>query len=779
MKSARVLAIAGLLVAEAANGGARHSAKDALPAPILEAFDPRDVTLLDGPFRHAAELDREYLLRLERDRLLAWFRKEAGLEPRAPVYGGWESQKLAGHSLGHYLSACSLTFRATGDARFKQRIDYVVGELATCQRANGNGYVAAIPDGKRLFEEVARGDIRAKPFDLNGGWSPFYTLHKLFAGLRDAHHLAGSGEALAVERALGDWVGRTVGGLTDEQMQAALRCEYGGMNEVLADLYADTGEARYLALSRRFHDRRVLDPLASGEDRLAGLHANTQIPKMVGLARRYEVAGDESDLRIASFFWNRVAGHHSYVTGGNGLAEHFGPPDQFSDRLGADTTETCNVYNMLKLTHQLFKWKAEVTLADFYERALYNHILSTQHPVDGRVIYNLSLAMGGRKHYETLFESFTCCVGTGMENHARYGSSIYFHSAETLVVNLFAASEVRWVDKGITLRQETQFPDEDTTRLRVTAAAPTRLTLRIRHPAWSPTIEIAVNGERAPVESAAGSYADVTRSWRDGDVVTVRLPMALRIESMPDNPSRAAILFGPLVLAGDLGPGDDPAGLEPDYVPALLTGGRAPADWLTPVAGQPATFRMAGVGRPRDVVLRPFFRVHDRRYTVYWDVVTPETLATRERAIAAERGRRADIDRRTIDYVRPGDADSERTHELQADKTEAGDAAGRPWRLVLEGGSLSYRLAVRRGEPQDLSVMYWGSEAGERTFDVLVSGRVLATEHLTASRPGQFFEQVYAIPIDLVEGTGTVTVTFQPHGRNRAGAFYDVRVLRR
>jgi uncharacterized protein len=756
---------------------ARAAVDHARPIAALRAFDLRDVQVLDGPFKRATDLHRDYLLQIEPDRLLAWFRKEAGLAPKAEVYGGWESEKLAGHSLGHYLSACALMYRSTSDPRFKARIDDIVGELAECQRANGHGYVAAIPDGKRIFAEVARGEIRAKPFDLNGGWSPFYTVHKLSAGLRDAYHLAGSDQALAVARHLGDWVARTVGGLTDDQMQEVLRCEYGGMNEVLADLYADTGDARYLALSRRFHDRAVLGPLGAGEDRLAGLHANTQIPKLVGLVRRYELTGDEGDLRAAAFFWDRVAGHHSYVTGGNGLGERFGPPDRFNDRLGAETSETCNVYNMLKLTHALFAWKAEARLADFYERAVYNHILATHHPADGRVIYNLSLEMGGRKQYETLFDSFTCCVGTGMENHAKYGSSIYFHSGDALVVNLFAASRVTWVEKGLTVRQETRFPDEDTTRLQVSAQRPTPLTFRIRHPAWAHAMGVRVNGQPVAVRSTPSSYADVTRTWSDGDIVTVRTPMALRLEPMPDNPRRVAILYGPLVLAGDLGPADDPQWLEPEYVPALLTADRPPVEWLTPVAGEPGAFRTSGAGRPRDVVLRPFFRVHERRYTVYWDIVTPESLAIRERDAATERARRREIERRTVDQVRPGDVASERGHDLAGDKMESGDAGGRPWRHALDGGWFSYRLALRRGEPQLVSVTYWGSDSGARAFDVLVNGQVVATERLDNDRPGQYYDQVYAIPADVVAGAEAVTVKFQAHPGNRAGGIFGVRVL--
>jgi uncharacterized protein len=325
--------------------------------------------------------------------------------------------------------------------------------------------------------------------------------------------------------------------------------------------------------------------------------------------------------------------------------------------------------------------------------------------------------------------------------------------------------------------QDTRFPDEDTTRLRVALRNPTPLTLRIRHPGWTPGLEVIVNGERVQVTSAPSSYADVTRTWTNGDLVTVRMPMALRLEPMPDNPARVAIMFGPLVLAGDLGPHDDPACLEPDYVPALLTAGHAPSDWIATAQNEPSTFRTVGVGRPRDVVLRPFFRVHDRRYTVYWDVVTPESLAARERAVAAERARRQDLDRRTIDQVRVGDAASERGHDLQGEKMDTGDASGRAWRHASDGGWLSYRLAVRRGQPQALSVTYWGSDSGGRGFDVLVGGRVVGTERLENNRPGQFYDRVYPIPLDTADRSGAITVKFQAHPGNRTGGIYGVRVI--
>ncbi|MBC8097275.1 MAG: glycoside hydrolase family 127 protein, partial [Akkermansiaceae bacterium] len=411
--------------------------------PQARTFSAASVRLLSGPFKQGQDLAAKYLLSLEADRFLAWFRKEAGLVPKATNYGGWEAQGIAGHSLGHYLTGCALAYAATGDPQFLDRVNYIVTELAECQKAGGTGYIAAIPGGKKAYAEVAAGDIRSKGFDLNGIWVPNYTMHKVFAGLRDAYRLGGNPQALEVSKSLADWFEKTHAGLNEEQMQKILAAEHGGLNETFADLYADTGDERYLKLARRFHHKAILDPLARGEDILPGKHANTQIPKLIGLATLYELTGDRGDRAGAQFFWDRVVHHHSYVTGGHCDGEHFGAADRLNNRLSSNTTETCNVYNMLKLTEHVFGWNPSADAADFYERALLNHIRSSQHP-DGRVIYNLSLKPGFHKEYQSPYDGFTCCVGSGMENHVRYGEGIYFHNDDNLWVNLFIASEVNW-----------------------------------------------------------------------------------------------------------------------------------------------------------------------------------------------------------------------------------------------------------------------------------------------------------------------------------------------
>jgi uncharacterized protein len=584
-------------------------------------FALSDVRLLEGPFFHARELDKKILLNYEPDRFLSKFYKEAGLKPKAEHYHGWEDETIAGHSLGHYLSACSMMYGSTHDNRFRERADYIVSELKYLQDADANGYIGAIPNGKKILEEeVAKGNIRSKGFDLNGLWVPFYTEHKMMAGLRDAYHLCGNNMALEVEKRFTDWLYGIITPLNDEQIQKMLLCEHGGINETLADLYADTGDKKYLKLSETFYQKVVLDSLKRGKDILPGRHCNTNIPKLTGLSRIYELTGDTSDRRAAEFFWRTVTAHHSYVTGGNGNKEYFGEEDRLNDRLGSETTESCNVYNMLKLTEHIFEWNATTREADFYERALFNHILSSQNPETGNVTYNLSLAMGGFKDFQDPL-AFTCCVGTGMENHSKYAGNIYYHNENELFLFQYIASELKWKEKGLTLIQKTSYPDEQGTSIEFRCEKPVSLTLLIRYPGWAVNgIEIGINGNKQSVNNKPGSFVAINRKWRSGDIVRIVIPFSLRLEPMPDNSDRVAVMYGPLVLAGDLGPVDDPLAKNPDYVPVLATGKRSPSEWMKPVDGKINTFITLNTGNPRDIEFKPFFKIYDRRYSVYLDI---------------------------------------------------------------------------------------------------------------------------------------------------------------
>jgi len=626
------LAAAACSAASSPDPGAEGGDRPAL-------FPLSQVRLLDGPFKHAQDLNLRYLAALEADRLLAPYRTEAGLEPRASKYPNWESSGLEGHTAGHYLTALAQAWAATGDAEMKRRLDYMVDELADCQRAHGDGYVGAIPGGRQLWREIAAGDIRAKPFELNGKWVPWYNLHKLFAGLRDAHLVGESAAARGVLVALADWADRLTSGLSDAQLQAMLRAEHGGMNEVFADIAAITGDGTYLRLARRFSHQALMGPLVEGQDTLTGLHANTQIPKVVGYARIAQAGGGPDGLRAARFFWETVVGRRSVAFGGNSVKEHFNPPADFSGMIESPQgPETCNTYNMLRLTERLFAADARAGYADYYERALFNHILSTQHPEHGGYVYFTPIRPRHYRVYSQPDRCFWCCVGSGMENHGRHGQFIYAHQGADLFVNLFIASTLDWKERGVRVRQESAFPDAPRTALVVSPGAPTRFTLRVRHPAWvaEGAFRVRINGEPWSGASTPSSYAAIEREWRDGDRVEIELPMRTRVEPLPDGSPYAAVLHGPIVLAAKTGAdrmdgllaGDGrmdhaPSGpeLPLDEAPMLVGEIATLAGRIRPVPGRPLTFTARDVVRPanaRDLELIPFFRVHDSRYVIYW-----------------------------------------------------------------------------------------------------------------------------------------------------------------
>ncbi len=742
-------------------------------------FEIKQVKLLDGPFLHATELNEQILLNYEPDRLLAKFRTEAGLKAKAEPYGGWEAMTIAGHSLGHYLSALSLMYETTGDQQFLDRVNYIVSELDTCQQADGDGYIGAFPDGKRILEdEVAKGDIRAQGFDLNGIWVPFYTEHKVMAGLFEAYDLCGNEKALEINKKFADWLYTIVSGLNEEQIQKMLNCEHGGINESLAELYAKTDDEKYLKMSRIFHHKAILDPLSKGIDILPGKHGNTQIPKLVGLARRYELTGDLTDRKTAEFFWNTVVHHHSYVTGGHGNHEYFGPADTLRNRLSNETTETCNVYNMLKLSRHLFEWEASPEVADFYERAMFNQILSSQNPVDGHVLYNQSLEMGGHKEFQDP-EWFTCCIGTGMENHSKYAANIYFHNNEELYVNQFIASELYWEEKGLLVKQTTKYPDEQSTKLEFTCQSQVPLVLKIRYPHWAENgLEIKVNGEAKNIKEKPGSFVGIRRYWKDGDVVEVNIPFSLRLETMPDDTNRVAVFYGPLVLAGDLGDENDPNRYDPMFVPVIMTENRNPNNWLKPADGKINTFVSENVGKPKDVVFEPFFSIYDRSYSVYFDMFDEKGWEQHQIEYLRKLEEKKKLEAATIDFFQPGEMQPERDHNFKDLKSWTGENKNRKFREVDREGWFTCEMKVNKNEPANLVVEYWGGYTGSKTFDILVENTKIATENISGKKPGEFIDVTYEIPESLISGKNKIMVKFLPHEGHRAGPVFGVRTVK-
>jgi uncharacterized protein len=613
--------------------------------PRAKEFPLSAVKLLDSPFKHAMETDRAYLLRLDPDRLLAGFRREAGMPKKAEVYGGWESipaegrYSLAGEFLGHYLSALSLMASATGDAECRRRVDYIVGELNDCQKAAGTGILCAFPQSRAIFAEIAAGQIKSDHlFGLNGGYVPLYVTHKVMAGLRDAWRLLANRTARDVLVRMADWLNTTFQKLADKQIQDVLETEHGGIMEVMADVYAITGDARYLTLAKRLNHKSLFDPMRRGEDCLTGLHANAQIPKVIGMERIYQLTGDSDYRKAAGFFWEDVVNTRSFAIGGHGENEFFFSPGDFASKGVTSNTgpETCNSYNMIRLSR--LRWLAEpsAVISDYIERTLYNHILASQEPDRGGLVYFTSMRPGHYRTYSSDSEDFWCCVGTGIESHAKYGEFIYAHSDDRLWVDLLIPSELTWPEKGMTTRLETCFPENGKATLTFTVKEPRKLEIAIRCPSWlkPATMRIAVNGSRQEVKTERGSYAVVERPWKTGDRIEVDWPLALHTEMLPGSKEWIAVLSGPIVLAGKLGnkglDGLDFSGthnyiatrtIPVEAAPVFVGSADEVVAKVKPVQDQPLVFRTEALAQPQEVALEPLYRVHRQRYAVYWKLV--------------------------------------------------------------------------------------------------------------------------------------------------------------
>lgn len=762
-------------LASAGNGLPRKAVKDKIKIEA-RAFPLSELRLLEGSiFKHAMDKDAEWLLDLEPDRLLHRFRLNAGLQPKGANYGGWETMSISGHTLGHYLSACSMMYAASGDKRFKERVEYIVRELDECQQARKTGYIGGMPGEDKLWKEISSGDIRTEGFDLNGGWVPWYTLHKLWAGLIDAYRYVGSEKAKAVVIKLTDWAVNSFGHLSEAQFQNMLKSEFGGMNESLAEMYAITGNKSYLKLARQFYHQAILDPLKEGRDELEGKHSNTQVPKIIGEARLYELTGDENDRIISTFYWDRIVNHHSYVNGGNSNHELLGPPDRLNDRLSSFTSETCNTYNVLKLTKHLFSWDAEATYMDYYERALYNHILASQNPDDGMVCYCVPLESGTEKGFSTRFDAFWCCVGTGLENHVKYAESVFFESVKDggLFVNLFIPTVLNWKEKNREIKLETQFPSD--TRIKISFKGNGKaFPLHIRYPKWATKgVKVTLNGEERVIQGSPGSYFTLKEKWNDHTVLTIDIPMDLHTVSMPDNPKRMGIFYGPVLLAAPLGKGE----LNVYDIPCFVSETGSIVNAVRPVPGKTLNFT-ANTTANAQLPLKPFYSVYGQKHAVYFDVFSPQEWAVRKREYQKIVEAQKALESRTTDYFRIGEMQPEREHGLKSEGSTTGYVNGHNFRHAFNGW-FSFDVKVDSEHQMQMMCKFWGADKDKRNFDILVDGVLFKSVSLTGVHGNNFFEEIYDLPLSLTQGKKSIHVRFQSHPDNYAGGLFGFRMVRK
>ena len=774
-----------------------------------DEFPLGDVTLLDGPLKHARDLNIKVLLQYDNDRLLAPFLKEAGLTPKGELYPNWAG--LDGHVGGHYLTALAMN-AATGSKECQERMEYWISELQACADANaknhpswGKGYIGGVPNSDRVWSTFKQGDFKA----YFGSWVPFYNVHKIYAGLRDAWVYCGNEQAKSLFLGLCDWAIDLTAGLSDQQMERALDTEHGGMNEVLADAYAITGDKKYLDVAKRFSHRRLLNPLSQRQDCLDNMHANTQVPKVVGFERIAELSGDEAYHNAGIYFWDIVTGERSLAFGGNSRREHFPSKEACKDFVNdIDGPESCNTNNMLKLSEELHRRNPEARFADYYELATFNHILSTQHPEHGGYVYFTSARPRHYRNYSAPNEAMWCCVGTGMENHGKYGQFIYTKKADALFVNLFVASELNWKERGITLRQETAFPYSETSRITVTEVSNhnsqlstlnSQFKLMVRYPGWVKPGQFAVkvNGQPVAIVTGPSSYVTIDRQWKKGDVVEINFPMYNYVKYMPNLPQYIALMHGPVMLAmktgtedlamliaddsrfGQLAVGKK---LPTDQAPILINNNIEDiANQLQPVAGKPLHFTLSTkmVNEIRNELM-PFFELHDSRYMMYWLALSEDNYQGYLDNLAKQEQERQALEDRTVDKVQPGEQQPESDHFMETDDSFVGNSNDVFYRDASNGHYFSYLMQTGGQTNLSLRLKYWGvGEWKSHEFDIFVDDVLVTSVNNTGKyRISEFKYETYPVPEETLKGKKQVRVKFVAKPHRQIGEIYEVRLVR-
>jgi len=766
-----------------------------------DEFPLGDVTLLEGPLKKARDLNINTLLKYDCDRLLAPYLKEAGLTPKGKSYPNWDG--LDGHVGGHYLTAMAIN-AATGDKECQKRMEYFISELQACADANaknhpewGKGYVGGVPGSDRIWGKFKKGNFG--PY--YGAWVPFYNIHKMYAGLRDAWVYCGNEQAKQLFLGFCDWAIDLTAGLTDAQVERALDTEHGGMNEVLADAYAITGQQKYLDVARRFSHRRLLNPLMQRRDILDNMHANTQVPKVIGFERIAELGNDEAYHTAGAYFWDIVTGERTLAFGGNSRREHFPSKEACQDFVqDIDGPESCNTNNMMKLTEDLHRRNPEARFADYYEVAMFNHILSTQHPEHGGYVYFTSARPRHYRNYSAPNEAMWCCVGTGMENHGKYGQFVYTHHANALYVNLFVASELNWKEKGLKLRQETQFPYAENSRITITQSPNTKqpIPIMVRYPGWVKPgqFSVKVNGKPVSIVTGPASYVTIDRQWKKGDVVDIQFPMHNSVKYLPNMPQYIALMHGPIMLAMKTGTEDLAMLIADDSrFGQLAVGKKLPIDQapilvnkdvesianqLQPIAGKPLHFNLTTkmVNEIRNELM-PFFELHDSRYMMYWLALSEDSYKDYLTNLAKQEQERQALEARTTDKVQPGEQQPESDHFMETDNSTVGNTNDVFFRDARDGHYFSYLMQTGGKTDLSLRLKYWGvGDWKNPEFDIFVDDALVTTVNLVGKyRTSQFKFEEYPIPAELLKGKKQVRVKFVAKPHKQVGEIYEVRLI--
>lgn len=767
-----------------------------------DEFPLGDITLLDGPLKHARDLNVQVLLKYDCDRMLAPYRKEAGLQPRKPSYPNWDG--LDGHVGGHYLSALAIN-AATGNEECRKRMEYMISELQLVLDANNqrpeawcHNYIGGVPNSAKMWTAFSKGDFG--PYF--GTWAPFYNIHKMYAGLRDAWLCCGNEQAKNLFLKFCDWAVDITRDLNDEQMEKMLGNEHGGMNEVLADAYAITGEQKYLDCARRFSHRMLLVPLENGKDCLDNMHANTQIPKVIGYQRIAELAHDVQYHNASEYFWEIVTRQRSLALGGNSRREHFPTKENCIDYINdIDGPESCNTYNMLKLTEDLNRVKPNGMYGDFYETAMFNHILSAQHPQHGGYVYFTSARPRHYRNYSAPNEAMWCCVGTGMEDHGKYGQFVWTHDKgvkaedDALYVNLFVASELNWKDRKMVIRQQTAFPYAETSVVEVAKGKGTFI-LKVRKPSWCENFTVKGVGFDADSYEENG-FVCMKRKWKKGDQVKISMPMHAYIKPMINVPQYVAIMYGPILLGMKTGTEDMRSLIADDSRFGQYAGGKklaldeAPillpkhlddiAKNLKPVPGKPLHFKLAThMENTIDGELQPFFEIHDSRYMMYWLALGENDYKAYMQKLADEEKARQALEARTVDKVNPGEQQPETDHRMETDDSNKGNTEGIFFRDAKDGHYFSYLMQTKGETNLSLQLKFWGQDEWRTSeFDIYVNDKLLCSVNNSHRwRTTQFKTVDYAIPSEFVKGKKEIRVKFVAHKGKQVGQIYGVRLVK-